>query len=263
MFMDLARPRGNKYDAFLFFDQSGQHRPGNLPKLQGPHDPRSGTTFKKIHVQKVAEAVSAPAEPADPTGVKVIFAQVGMCRFPGWQAKGKGYLTYEQAEAALLDDDECMYMDLARVRDGKYDTYLFHHASRKVDLNSLPPLEGPHDPNSGITFKKVFAQDAESNNVSNDPASNTTDKVVFAQSGMCRFPGFAAKPQGYLTYEEAMSALLADQDCMFMDLARPKGNKYDTYLFFDKTGRHRPGNLPKLEGPHGPQSGTTFKKVCA
>lgn len=190
-------------------------------------------------------------------GLTVQFVQEGMCRFPGCRARYKGRMTYEEAEAAFLADDECMYMDLARVdRQGKYDTHLFHFDNGHCDLHNLPPLEGPHNPRSGITFKKVYVRESIS-------AIQGEDEVVFAQSGMCRFPGWKAKGLGYLTFEEAVSSLLADRQCMFMDMARPRGNKYDTFLFYDSTGCYSPGNLPCLQGPHDPESGTTFKKIQA
>merc|ERR1712232_485197 len=141
------------------------------------------------------------------------------------------------------------------------DTALFYHESGHCDLSSLPVLEGPHAPDTGITFKKLYAADVKSH-VSESNQTEYIERVVFVQSGMVRFPGRDSKVIGYLTYEEAVAAFLADHECTFMDMARPlPNNKYDTHFHWDATGKSSLDNPPKLESPHDPSTGTTFTKV--
>lgn len=81
-------------------------------------------------------------------------------------------------------------------------------------------------------------------------------KLKFWGKGCCRYDGWWAKPEGYVTEKACLSLCELDDDCVAVDVARPIDELSDCYLFY--------GNVMNFRTECGTENPTEkcWKKPC-
>merc|ERR1719215_2604280 len=159
------------------------------------------------------------------TDMDMVLLGAGCCRFDGWQAIGQGYQTVDECNYRCLVDPTCIAADVARPRGNTFDCYLFYGGGGNFHL-ACEHLSGQKPE----CYRKQKATTTTTTTTTME-ASTDMDMVLLG-AGCCRFDGWQAIGQGYQTVDECNSRCLVDPTCIAADVARPRGNTFDCYLFY-------------------------------